>query len=1114
MIRFRRAFTKLILLAFFVTLIGPFEVNVTQSVEAEFDDGFIRASTIQTTDQIQLKPLLSARVDDSTGAAYEDSTTFLSQIYTADFPFDAVEMDWQEFRPEGTELELWVRFRTETGSWTTWFDVHESIDYRDGTDPDLKDASTIVPTQRSEAIQYKVKMSSDSGAVTPRLQNMQFHYIDASGDGPDDPSETIAPPDSSNSSIEEAPRAKLSFGSSTVDVISRSEWGADESWRLSSYYGVDEEEEEEEESDVTVVDDEDDGKNGDEPSLEELYPEEFEISQTVSKDSQGRSLYWPLDYATNIEKIIVHHTAGELTDDPEATIRAIYYYHSVRRGWGDIGYNYIVANGKVYEGRFGGERIVGGHASGFNTGSIGIAVIGNYEEEEVSFETIDALSSLIHEKADLYNLNMDGTSRFHGETMPNLVGHRDVGSTQCPGENLYKMLPTLRSLIANGINDLEGSLINQTVDDPYAFVNTNSYEAFVLGPEEAATFELKLKNIGTETWNSNTYLVANRNANAEALVHLVKEDDNAVSIASMQETSVAPGQTATFRITAEATFRGGFDSFDVTPIFNGSKKTTHYLDLPVYVEAAELTYDIVDVDVANARVKIGTPINVDITLKNTGNVNWYRDGDYPLSLGTSNPHDRKSSLLTGDANRFAQLNEVTVEPGEEGTFTLSVTAPTTTGGYQEYAAPVIDGTDWLEGEEIVFTVVVYNPNSQANVVDVSEDTNFEPGEKKEVWIELENTGELTWKRSKLSVGKVHHPSIEVTSPILEESQVAPDGSGKVTFSITAPETPGNYMVYLRPRYDGQNLVTKHIRFEFTVVDGETSESDEVDQESVRVKISYETAESGDPVISADGDFAVYVDGSKFLSLEGGDEVEVRESGEDYQLLQGGQAWVVDDYPRFVAGDDDTILELVSYDNPPSWSSTSDNLYRGVLEVREDEGQLIIINELPMEYYLKGVAESTNTQPHEKQKAMAILARTYVRYYLEKAEKFPGKPYDASDDPAVFQKYLGYRMEDRAPTWVDAVDETAGMVVTYNGELVKTPYFSSTDGTATRSAEEVWGWTNTPYLVSVPDPLCESTAFSGHGVGLSGCGATAAAEAGSTYDEIIHYYYTGVEIEVK
>ena len=121
------------------------------------------------------------------------------------------------------------------------------------------------------------------------------------------------------------------------------------------------------------------------------------------------------------------------------------------------------------------------------------------------------------------------------------------------------------------------------------------------------------------------------------------------------------------------------------------------------------------------------------------------------------------------------------------------------------------------------------------------------------------------------------------------------------------------------------------------------------------------------------------------------------------------------------------------------------------------------------------------------------------------------PYDGNDDPAIFQKYLGYSFELRMPEFVGAVKLTENEVVTYQGELIKTPYFSQSDG-RTRSAQEVWGWTNTPYLVSVPDPWCAGLTLQGHGVGLSGCGAEAQARLGKTYDDIIKYYYTGVEVE--
>jgi SpoIID/LytB domain protein len=162
--------------------------------------------------------------------------------------------------------------------------------------------------------------------------------------------------------------------------------------------------------------------------------------------------------------------------------------------------------------------------------------------------------------------------------------------------------------------------------------------------------------------------------------------------------------------------------------------------------------------------------------------------------------------------------------------------------------------------------------------------------------------------------------------------------------------------------------------------------------------------------------------------------------------------------------------------------------------------------------LKGLAEVSNGDHPEKQKTIAVLARTYARFYMDDANrKFPGMPYDGSDDPAIFQRYLGYGVETRSPNFVSAVQATEDEVVTYQGELIKTPYFNQSDG-RTRSAQEVWGWTHTPYLKSVSDPWCEGLELKGHGVGLSGCGSTAQAEEGKDFVEIIKYYYTGVAVE--
>ncbi|MCM8747592.1 N-acetylmuramoyl-L-alanine amidase [Thermomicrobiaceae bacterium CFH 74404] len=159
--------------------------------------------------------------------------------------------------------------------------------------------------------------------------------------------------------------------------------------------------------------------------------------------SNGREI-WPPSYAP-VEKVVIHHTVTQNNPpDPAASVRAIYAYHAITQGWGDIGYNFLVDwQGNVYEGRFGGPNVVGAHTAGYNTGTLGIAVLGDFESTAPPQAAIDSLIRLIRERAP--QIDPGGISYFRDLVdVPNIGAHRDYNLTECPGDHLYEVIPDIR----------------------------------------------------------------------------------------------------------------------------------------------------------------------------------------------------------------------------------------------------------------------------------------------------------------------------------------------------------------------------------------------------------------------------------------------------------------------------------------------------------------------------------------------------------------------------------------------------------------------------------------------------------------------------------------------
>ncbi len=154
---------------------------------------------------------------------------------------------------------------------------------------------------------------------------------------------------------------------------------------------------------------------------------------------------WPPEYA-RVTHVIVHHTATPNDDtDWAARVRSIWYYHANTRGWGDIGYNFLVDPlGNVYEGRAGGDDVIGGHARSYNPGTMGVGCLGTYSSAPVPVPLQQSLEALIAWKASQRGIDPLGSSFNNHKVYNHIAGHRDVGETTCPGDVLYGLLPTIR----------------------------------------------------------------------------------------------------------------------------------------------------------------------------------------------------------------------------------------------------------------------------------------------------------------------------------------------------------------------------------------------------------------------------------------------------------------------------------------------------------------------------------------------------------------------------------------------------------------------------------------------------------------------------------------------
>lgn len=552
-------------------------------------------------------------------------------------------------------------------------------------------------------------------------------------------------------------------------------------------------------------------------------------------------------------------------------------------------------------------------------------------------------------------------------------------------------------------------------------------------------------------------------------------------------------------------------------------------------------------------MEAGTTSEFSITFKNVGTAAWLNDGKNFVSVYTHDPKYRNSAFAdvswVGNVQP-ARMLEAKVKPGQTGTFRFLLAAPIEEGTYKETFHLAAESLAWVNGGKFSVDVVVtgrrpvvmdngvvrnFAPGYRATMLLVSEhQIALDAGATKEFRVGFKNVGKTSWTKSgpapltlraaTLPLSFKHASWSNDVVTTLPADEVKPGQLALFTFKLAAPTWGGGQF---KPRFTlmaGDNLVEGgeieipievrmgQVPAQVTPAQGNAMATSGARGPNIRVGLF----ETRDVVrIAAPGAYTL-IEGKSHTpvkELSGQTSIQFDFSSRVYTVRNGDYVFSASEHVHFRPVDPaTTVFEVLSLESRPTWdTSLNFNKFRGELEVHyvSKTDRMWVIEELPIEDYMRGLAETSNGSPLDFQKALVTAARTYALFVVSIGGKHKTEYFDVNTT-GNDQVYKGYASELVRPNVVRAVEETRGQVVAYDGELVVTPYFSRSDG-RTRSWSEVW-YGSHPWLVSVPAPYDQGKTLWGHGVGMSAEDAVARAKAGTNWQDILKYYYTGTTLK--
>ncbi len=592
-------------------------------------------------------------------------------------------------------------------------------------------------------------------------------------------------------------------------------------------------------------------------------------------------------------------------------------------------------------------------------------------------------------------------------------------------------------------------------------------------------------------------------------------------------------------------------------VVGGSVGGAEVAEARVYAgELSSLTEQGGEISSQNLAMAPGERTEVTLAFLNRSDFTWMNDGAGYISLYTHGPKYRRSVFDPGTwlgPTQVGRIREASVAPGGQATVKLALHAPEVEGVYEERFWLASEDRAWIDGAEVILTVTV-SKEEDAGVVAKTEVAQHQSSQK-EGSIVYSSVNRLSLVSGKTSAFKVlvqnngdawERVELLTDSSLFKTSEwdgatvgrvdgrVQSGGTAIIPVTVRAPQYSGDHALVLHLAIDGQR-VEEVFTIPIVVTGGsETLESMNsedyaielspavgtvtealIDEPSIRVGLLTIDDETQNKVIIMPEGGALEVrseSGDILATVSKGKEVSAYYANSRYYFNAGDGLRESAEPLQFVPETESDVLKVVNFDRKATRGARfSDNQFRGTLELRYNgtKKRVWLINELPIETYLKGLAETSHGSPMEYQKTMITAGRSFAYYYLthpntaRTQEGFHVSAYSTD------QVYLGYGWEARNTDQSLAVEETEGEIVEYQGTVAITPYFARSNG-YTKDWSSVW-WGDRAYAKGVAVPCDAGKSQYGHGVGIAQSGAICLANEGKTRDDILHHFFTGIDI---